>query len=71
MELGSALAAYTRGGALAEGAGNLKGSIRKGMLADLVLVNTPLESGDVERVRDARSRLTVLGGEIVWEGDSG
>ncbi len=66
-----ALRAYTRGGAIAEGAEARKGAIRPGMLADLVLVDSDLAGTDTERVRDTKARLTVVGGQVVWDGGIG
>lgn len=60
-----ALAAYSRGGAMAEGMAGRKGMIRPGMLADLALIDADLDAGRVESLKDARSRLTVIGGKIV------
>ena len=67
MDISRALKAYTSGGAKAEGAGNVKGSIKPGMLADLVLIDTPLDSNETEQLKHARARLTVVGGKVAWE----
>ena len=66
-----ALRAYTRGGAIAEGTEARKGAIRPGMLADLVLVDSDPAGTDTERVRDTKVRLTVVGGQVVWDGGIG
>ena len=71
MDFGRALAAYTLGGAAAEGASNFKGRIKEGMLADLALLDVPVDDREMERVRDTRARLTILGGRVVWDSDSG
>ena len=68
MDIRRALAAYTLSGATVEGADHVKGAIRPGMLADLALIECPLDGDDVERLKDARARLTILGGEVVWDG---
>ena len=67
MDIGLALAAYTRGGAMAEGTSNVKGAIKKGMLADLALIDTPLEDREPARLQQAKARLTILGGKVVCE----
>ena len=66
-----ALRAYTRGGAIAEGAESRKGAIRPGMLADLVLVDSDLAGTDTERVRDTKVRLTCGGrpGGLGWRNE--
>ena len=69
MDLSRALAAHTRGGAVAEGTDNRKGCIKKGMLADLALIDTRLDAQGLEAVAEARARLTIIGGEVVWEDD--
>ena len=70
-----ALRAYTRGGAIAEGAESRKGAIRPGMLADLVLVNRNLTGretdAETERVKDTEALLTILGGQVVWDAGVG
>ena len=70
-----ALRAYTQGGALAEGAESRKGAIRPGMLADLVLVNRNLTGRETdvetERVKDTEVRLTIIGGQVVWDAGIG
>ena len=67
LDIGLALAAYTRGGAMAEGTSNVKGAIKKGMLADLALIDTPLEDREPARLQQAKARLTILGGKVVCE----
>ena len=67
MEVMRALQAYTSGGAVAEGAGDLKGSIKPGMLADLVLMDTPIVGNEAAALKHAGARLTIIGGEVVWE----
>ena len=62
-----ALRAYTHGGAWAEGAETRKGIIRPGMLADLALVDTDLTRANAAALKDTQARLTLLGGEVVWD----
>ena len=70
MDVRRALAAYTLGGATVEGADHVKGAIRPGMLADLALIDFPLDGNEIESLKDARARLTILGGEVVWDGNA-
>lgn len=68
LTLTQALRAYTSGGAWAEGAESRKGILRPGMLADLVLVDTDLpRAADAAALKDTQARLTLLGGEVVWD----
>ena len=67
VDLESALRMYTQAGALAEGTAADKGSITPGKLADLVLVDTDPLAVSLDRVKDIRAVLTVLGGRTVFE----
>lgn len=63
-----ALRAYTANGAFAAFQESEKGTIERGKLADLVLVDRDLTRIPPETIRDARILLTVTGGRIVYEG---
>ncbi len=65
--LHSALSAYTRAGASAEGMERFKGSIRPGMLADLAVVDLDAAGEVPESILETRSRLTVVGGKVAWQ----
>ena len=67
LTLTQALRAYTSGGAWAEGAETRKGILRPGMLADLALVDTDLPRASAAALKDTQARLTILGGEVVWD----
>ena len=62
-----ALRAYTSGAAYAEYMEGEKGTIARGMLADLTLVDRDLTRVSPETIRDARVVLTVVGGRVVYE----
>lgn len=62
-----ALRAYTIGGAYASFEEREKGSIERGKLADLVLVDRDLTRIPPETIREARVLLTVVGGRPVFE----
>ena len=62
----SALRMYTVAGARAEGSQSLKGTIRRGKLADLVLVDKDPTKLEPSSLKDIRPVLTVLGGKVVW-----
>ena len=63
----AALRMFTLGGAYAEGSGAVKGSIRRGKLADLVLVDKNPVGIDPLDLKTVRPMLTILGGQVVWE----
>lgn len=67
ITLEDALRAYTQGAAYAGFSETRTGTLRRGMLADLVLLDTDLTRLVPERLREARVRLTVVGGRIVHE----
>ena len=62
-----ALEAYTRGGAIAEGTQEVKGIIRPGMLADLVLVSRNPVDALPEELAGIETVLTMIGGRVVLE----
>ena len=63
-----ALAMHTVNGAYLSFEENIKGSLGPGKLADMVLLsNDPLNS-EPEQIKDIMVEMTVLGGEVVWEG---
>jgi predicted amidohydrolase YtcJ len=58
---------YTMGGAVSEGTGAFKGSVKAGKLADLVLVDADPTSVEPWQLQNIRAALTILGGNVVWE----
>ena len=62
-----ALRAYTADAAFAQFAEHRKGSLEKGKLADFVLIDRDLTRIPPPEIRDARIRLTVIGGKIIYE----
>ncbi|MCH8744300.1 MAG: amidohydrolase [Chloroflexi bacterium] len=63
----AALRMYTLAGAMAEGTHPLKGSIKPGKLADLILVDDDPLGVAAERLKDISAVLTVIGGRIAWD----
>jgi predicted amidohydrolase YtcJ len=57
---------YTMGSAFAEFEENIKGSIERGKLADLVVVDTDIFHADADQLRKARVDLTMLGGKVIF-----
>jgi predicted amidohydrolase YtcJ len=62
-----ALRAYTTGAAYAEYMEKEKGMLARGMLADLVMIDSDLTRLAPEKIRDARVMFTVVGGRVVYE----
>ena len=64
-----ALAGYTSGSAAAGGLTHRRGALAAGLDADLVAwdLDPAVEAGDPRAIREARARLTVVGGEIVMQ----
>jgi predicted amidohydrolase YtcJ len=67
LTLEQALRAYTRDAAFAGFVESRTGVLRRGMLADVVLLDRDLTRSDAAAIREARVRLTVVGGRIVYE----
>lgn len=64
-----ALRAYTQGSARAEFAESDKGMLRRGMLADFVMIDRDLTRIPPETIRDAQVLLTVVGGTVAYARD--
>jgi predicted amidohydrolase YtcJ len=62
-----ALRAYTAGGAYASFDEKEKGTLEKGKLADLVMIDRDLTRIPPEQIREAHVALTVVDGKIVFE----
>lgn len=62
-----ALRAYTTGGAYAGFAEGTRGVIRKGMLADLTMIDKDLTRIAPETIRDAKVVRTIVNGKVVYE----
>jgi predicted amidohydrolase YtcJ len=62
-----ALRAYTAGGAYAGFADDERGILKKGMLADFVMIDHDLTVVAPAKIRDAKVLLTVVGGRPVFE----
>ena len=62
-----ALRAYTLGAAYASFDEGVKGSLERGKLADMVLLDRDLTTMPAISLRDARILMTVVGGRVVYE----
>jgi len=67
LTLEQTLAGYTRNGAYAEFAENVKGTIAPGKLADLVVLDRNIFEIPPADIAEARVKLTILDGEIIYE----
>lgn len=61
-----ALAAYTRANAFGTFAEARRGTIRPGMLADVVVLDRDLRTIPPDQIKDVAVRLTVVGGKVVY-----
>ncbi len=61
-----ALRGYTYEGAHASFEENRKGTLKPGMLADMVLIDRDLTTMDPETIRDAQVLMTIVGGRVVY-----
>jgi len=61
------LRAYTSGAAYAEYMEAEKGTLSRGMLADMALIDKDLTRVAPEAIRDAKVTLTIVGGRVVYE----
>ncbi len=65
--LAEPIASYTQVGAYAEFQENVKGQIRPGMLADLVLLACNLFEVDTSEIRQIRPVMTICDGKAIFE----
>ena len=66
ITLDEALDAYTRGGAIASGDDDLRGSLEPGLLADLVVLSGDLRATPPERFTTIALTQTWVGGRQAW-----
>jgi len=67
LGVADALAAYTRGSAFAEFAENVKGALRRGMLADITIFDRDLLTAPSEEILEASVQATIVGGDVRYE----
>jgi len=68
LTIDQAVRAYTVGSAYAEFADKVKGTITPGKLADLVMLDRDIYQVNPAEIDQARVCLTVMDGQVVWEG---
>ncbi len=67
VSLETALRMYTIAGARADGTQDVKGTIKPGKLADLVLLDQDPIAMEEEGLKDVRPVMTIVGGRVAWE----
>jgi predicted amidohydrolase YtcJ len=68
ITIAQALGLYTTNAAYASFEENIKGSITPGKLADLVVLSDDPGRVAPEQIKDIKVVMTIIGGEVVWEG---
>jgi predicted amidohydrolase YtcJ len=63
-----ALALYTVNAAYASFEEKIKGSLSPGKLADMVVLSDDPTKAPPEKIKDIKVEMTIIGGEVVWEG---
>jgi predicted amidohydrolase YtcJ len=67
ISIDKALALYTINAAYASFEESIKGSITRGKLADIVVLNNDPTKLPPEQIKDIKAEMTIIGGEVVWE----
>src|SRR6185503_15751203 len=67
IKVEDALRAYTINGAYASFDEGIKGSLERGKLADIVLIDRDLTRIPPETIREAKILMTLVGGKVVYE----
>jgi len=70
VSVAQAVQAYTVNAAYAEGEEKLKGAIRAGQLADVVVLSRNIFNIDPVEIEDVKVDLTLLGGKSVYRRDA-
>lgn len=67
ITLAEAIKGYTLNGAYAEFAEDVKGSIEKGKLADLVVLSKNIFEIPPEEIKEAEVKMTIFNGEVIYK----
>jgi predicted amidohydrolase YtcJ len=67
ISVAEAVRAYTAGSACAEFAGDKKGALAPGKLADVVMLDRDIFTIDPVEIENARAVLTLMDGRVVYE----
>jgi predicted amidohydrolase YtcJ len=68
ITVSQALALYTTNAAYASFEEDIKGSLAPGKLADIVVLTDDPTKIPPEDIKDIKVEMTIIGGEVVWEG---
>lgn len=71
ITLAEAIACYTRNSAYASYDESIKGQLKEGYLADLIVLSADLFAISPEKIREAQVDLTVLNGRVIFERGAG
>jgi len=71
ISVAEAVACYTRNSAYASFDEKIKGTLKKGYLADLVVLSGDLFTIPPEKIRELQVDLTVLDGRVIFERAAG
>lgn len=66
LTLDEAIDGYTKDSAFMSRDESVKGTLEKGMLADMVVLNEDIYSVDPDKIKDITVAMTVMGGKIVY-----
>jgi len=69
LSLEEAIKCYTYYPAVVSGEENIKGMIKEGMLADIVILNRNLDEIELEGFHDVEVLYTIVGGKILYKKD--
>jgi predicted amidohydrolase YtcJ len=67
ISLEEAVKGYTINGAYAEFSENLKGSVEKGKLADLVVLSRNIFKIPPEEIKKTEVKMTILNGKVIYK----
>jgi hypothetical protein len=67
ISVNQAIALYTRDAAHASFEENIKGSITKDKLADIVVLSDDPTHTNPEQIKGIKVKMTIVGGKVVWE----
>ncbi len=67
ISAGQALAMYTINAAYVSCEEDIKGSITRGKLADMVILSDDPTKVPPEQIKDIKVEMTIIGGKVVWE----
>lgn len=67
ITIGEAMKAHTYGSAYSQNREDKVGSIKEGLLADIIVIDRNLFDADPEEIKDAKVELTIFDGEVIYD----